>query len=206
MARKSYTKEDRDRVRQALLDTGLRIAVNRGLKELHLAELTRTVGISKPYFYTFFDSLEDFILQIMEEQRNRLLRLLEQELRRPGDSTWEDRVEHFFQMILRHRDNGILVMTQREEADLHSRLTPERFQDFRPGQRAFFLRAKELLDIPPEKVRPEVLGNLVFSCVLIHNSASESMPFFFHDCLEETAELHVKFLVRYMASLRGQET
>ena len=206
MARKSYTEEDRARVRQALLDTGLEMAGHGGLRRLHLAELTRAVGISKPYFYTFFDSLEDFTLQIMEEQRTRLLRLLEQELRRPEGGAWEDRVERFFQTILRHRDHGILVMTQREEADLHSRLTPERFQDFRPGQRAFFLRVMELLDIPPERIRPEVLGNLVFSCVLIHNSAPESMPFFFHDCLEETAELHVKFLVRYMASLRRQET
>ena len=32
MARKSYTEEDRARVRQALLDTGLQIAVERGLR------------------------------------------------------------------------------------------------------------------------------------------------------------------------------
>ena len=119
-------------MRQALLDTGLEMAVNKGLGGLHLAELTRAVGISKPYFYTFFNSLEDFSLQLMEEQRGRLLRLLEQELARP-EGTWEDRVESFFQTILRHRDHGILVMTQREEAELHSRLTPERFRDFRPG-------------------------------------------------------------------------
>ena len=65
MARKSYTEEDRARVRQALLDTGLEMAVNKGLGGLHLAELTRAVGISKPYFYTFFNSLEDFSLQLM---------------------------------------------------------------------------------------------------------------------------------------------
>ena len=201
MARRSYTQEDRDRIRQALLDTGLEMAGHGGLKCLHLAELTRAVGISKPYFYTFFDSLEDFTLQMMEEQRSRLLRLLERELARPGGS-WEERVEAFFRTILRHRDNGILVMTQREEADLHSRLTPERFADFRPGQQMFFRRVMELLDIPPERIRPEVLGNLVFSCVLIYNSAPESMPFFFAEHLEETAELHVRFLVRYLASLR----
>lgn len=54
MARKTYTEEDRARVRQALLDTGLNMAVSKGLKGLHLAELAAAVGISKPYFYTFF--------------------------------------------------------------------------------------------------------------------------------------------------------
>ena len=57
MARKTYTEEDRARVRQALLDTGLNMAESKGLKGLHLAELAAAVGISKPYFYTFFDSL-----------------------------------------------------------------------------------------------------------------------------------------------------
>lgn len=98
MARKTYTEEDRARVRQALLDTGLNMAVSKGLKGLHLAELAAAVGISKPYFYTFFDSLEDFSLQMMEEQRCRLLRLLEQELARP-EGTWEEHVESFFRTI-----------------------------------------------------------------------------------------------------------
>mgnify|MGYP001529005905 CR=1 FL=1 len=189
MARKTYTEEDRARVRQALLDTGLNMAVSKGLKGLHLAELAAAVGISKPYFYTFFDSLEDFSLQMME-------------LARP-EGTWEEHVESFFRTILRHRENGILVMTQGEEADLHSRLTPERFQDFRPGQRDFFLRLMALLDIRQEDCAPEVLANLVFSCLLIYNSAPESMPFLFPSHLEETAALHVKFLVNYLGSLRN---
>ncbi len=144
MARKTYTEEDRARVRQALLDTGLNMAVSKGLKGLHLAELAAAVGISKPYFYTFFDSLEDFSLQMIEEQRCRLLRLLE-----------------------------------------------------------FFLRLMALLDIRQEDCAPEVLANLVFSCLLIYNSAPESMPFLFPSHLEETAALHVKFLVNYLGSLRN---
>lgn len=139
---------------------------------------------------------------MMEEQRCRLLRLLEQELARP-EGTWEEHVESFFRTILRHRDHGILVMTQGEEADLHRRLTPERFQNFRPGQRAFFLQLMALLEIREADCPPEVLANLVFSCLLIYNSAPESMPFLFPSHLEETAALHVKFLVNYLASLRN---
>ena len=47
------------------------------------------------------------------------------------------------------------------------------------------------------------LANLVFSCLLIYNSAPESMPFLFPSHLEETAALHVKFLVNYLGSLRN---
>ena len=60
-----------------------------------------------------------------------------------------------------------------------------------------------LLDIRQEDCAPEVLANLVFSCLLIYNSAPESMPFLFPSHLEETAALHVKFLVNYLGSLRN---
>ena len=57
-----------------------------------------------------------------------------------------------------------------------------------------------LLEIREADCPPEVLANLVFSCLLFHNSAPESMPFLFPDYLEETAELHVRFLVKYLSS------
>lgn len=205
MARKTYTESDRAMVRQALLDAGQRIASKDGLRALHLAELTAGAGISKPYFYTFFDSLEDFCLQLMEEQRARLERLLVQTLAQSGLS-WEERVEAFLHVILDHRENGIIVMTQQEEAALHSSLDPARFQAFRPGQRAFFSRLLEILGIPETACPPEVLANLVFSCVLIHNSASQSMPFFFPDYLDETAGLHIHFLAQYLSAVRAKES
>lgn len=201
MARKTYTEEDRTRVRQALLDAGRATAAREGLHALHLAELTASVGISKPYFYTFFDSLEDFCLQMMEDQRRGLEALLAQELARE-DGTWEERVERFLRIILAHRENGIIVMTQQEEAALHNCLEPARFRAFRPGQREFFRRLLKLLDVSESDCPPEVLANMVFSCVLIHNSAAQSMPFFFPDYLDAASELHIRFLARYLSDLR----
>ena len=57
MARKTYTEEDRARGRQALLDTGLNMAVSKGLKGLHLAELAEAVWNTKTYIYTNIASL-----------------------------------------------------------------------------------------------------------------------------------------------------
>ena len=48
MARKTYTEEDRARVRQALLDTGLNMAVSKGLKGLHLRSSPRRWGFPSP--------------------------------------------------------------------------------------------------------------------------------------------------------------
>ena len=200
MARKSYTEEDRGRVRQALLDTGLEMAVNKGLGGLHLAELTRAVGISKPYFYTFFNSLEDFSLQLMEEQRGRLLRLLEQELARP-EGTWEEHVESFFWTILRHRDHGILVMTQGEEAELAQPPDAGAIPGFPPRAAGVLAPADGAAGDPGGGLpaggagEPGVLLPPDLQLRAGVHALSVSL-----DYLEETAALHVKFLVKYLAS------
>ena len=41
------------------------------------------------------------------------------------------------------------------------------------------LRLMALLEIREADCPPEVLANLVFSCLLVYNSAPESMPFSF---------------------------
>ena len=102
MARKTYTEQDRAQVRQDLIRTGLEIASRQGIQGLHLAELTAAVGISKPFFYTFFDSLEELLLQMMEEQRRHLETLLDEALSRP-DGTWEEHLEYFLRTLLHHR-------------------------------------------------------------------------------------------------------
>ena len=168
MARKTYTEVDRGPGAAGSGDTGMNI-VCKGLRDLRGGGARRGGGDSKPYFYSFFGPLEDFSLQMMEEQLlpsapaagtgagpaggdlGGARSLFPDDPPPPGKRHPGD-------------DPG-------GEADLHSRLTPERFQDPRPGQRDFFLRLMGALDIRQEDCAPEVLANLVFSCLLIYNSA-----------------------------------
>ena len=45
------------------------------------------------------------------------------------------------------------------------------------------------------------MGNLILSVVLIYNSAARSLPFFFPEGLERTAQAQATALSRYLASL-----
>ena len=56
MARKAYSEQEREQVRNALLTTVTQCIVDRGLIHSSIDVLCKKVGISKTFFYTFFSS------------------------------------------------------------------------------------------------------------------------------------------------------
>ena len=73
MARKAYSEQERERVREALLTTVIQCIVDRGLIHTSIEVLCGEVGISKTFFYTFFPSKEELVLEALRYQQPRLL-------------------------------------------------------------------------------------------------------------------------------------
>lgn len=201
MARKSYSSQDRQQVRERLLEAGLELASQRGLRHVHLLELTEAAGISKPFFYSFYPSLEEFFLDMFLLQRQRLREELKRRMEEDA-LPWEERVHGIFRMLVFHRENHVALMTQEDEVAFHRALTPERLAAFREGQRAFFREIAAILDLPETVCDPLVLGNLLLSAVLFRNSAQRSFPFLVQERVEETAEFQLRMLVCHLSRLR----
>ncbi len=73
MSRKAYSEQEREQVREALLTTVIQCIVDRGLIHSSIDVLCRKVGISKTFFYTFFSSKEELVLQALRYQQPKLL-------------------------------------------------------------------------------------------------------------------------------------
>ena len=73
MARKAYSEQEREQVRNALLTTVTQCIVDRGLIHSSIDVLCKKVGISKTFFYTFFSSKEDLVLEALRYQQPKLL-------------------------------------------------------------------------------------------------------------------------------------
>ena len=54
MARKAYSDQEREHVKEALMSAAIQCIVDRGLIHSSIDVLCRKVGISKTFFYTFF--------------------------------------------------------------------------------------------------------------------------------------------------------
>ena len=167
MSKKAYSEQERERVKQDLLEVGLSILSQQGLKNTRLTDIIQAVGISKPFFYTFYPSLAELVICILDYQQEILFQLLQREMAR------ED-------------------LTLEEELWVYKRLNQGDFEAFQTGQEKFYGQLLSMFGIPMEACTPKELGNLFLSVVLIHNSAARSLPFFFSEELERTAQAQIK--------------
>ncbi len=69
---RSFTSEEREIIRNKIVDRGKECFARYGIKKTSIEDLTRDLGIAKSSFYSFFNSKEDLFLQIYTEEREAL--------------------------------------------------------------------------------------------------------------------------------------
>lgn len=200
MPSKSYSKEKREEVRQCLLETALNLYAKHGIKKVSLMDILTPVGISKPFFYTFFDSVQIFIIAVLDFQWTRITALIET-LKRQSQWSWEEQATELLHRLIHSSQYGLLIMTQDEEMWVRSKLSDDEYTSFMENQVRFFSVLLEWWGISEDICPPKVLGNLVISISVIYNSAERSLPFLYLDALEETAYAQAESIVAYLRNL-----
>ncbi len=63
-----FTDEERDRIREQLVENGRELLLTYGPEKTTVADITDPVGIAKPTFYQFFDSKAGLYLEILRRE------------------------------------------------------------------------------------------------------------------------------------------
>ena len=182
MARKAYSEQEREQVRIALLTTMLQCIVDRGLIHSSIDVLCKQVGISKTFFYTFFPSKEELVLEALRYQQPKLLqyarRLME-------DSTlnWQESVR---------------VLSIEEEQEIYRCLSQENFQTFRNDQTKLFRDLLEIFGLSADHIDPRLFGNLSLSMMMVYKAIPNTMPFLFPELAEDMVEFQINALLDAM--------
>lgn len=201
MSKKAYSEQERQKVGQDLLTVGLKMLSQRGLKRTKLQDILQVVGISKPFFYgNYYTSLAELVIQIINYEIKLLLQISCEDAARK-DLSLEEQIHRFLDRVVYSRQHQFFVMTQEEELWVHRHLSAENFSLYQQGQARFYEQLLNIWHISQEKCTPKELGNLMLSVVLIYNSATHSLPFFFSEELERTTRAQIAILSRYLASL-----
>ena len=129
MSRKAYSQQERTALKKRLHEIGLDIYLKQGIQNVKLPEILQLAGISKPFFYTFYPSLGDLIIDIIDEQRISIMKLLE---KTQADETldWRGKIEAFLYPLLHHREHRFFILSPEEEVWLYQRLTKQCFDSF----------------------------------------------------------------------------
>lgn len=204
MSSKAYSPAEREAVRNKLLETGLALYSKRGIRQVHLSDILDIVGISKPFFYKFFESVAEFVIAVLNFQWDLLGGLMD-ETAEKNDGAWHDRTMVYLQRLIHHRDHGLLVMTQEEEVWVRNRVSDELYDSFMARQMCYFTQLLNCWEIPLEKCGPKLLSNMIVSIVVTRNSGRRALPFLYLDQLEETAQAQAKSLLLYLESLKAKE-
>ena len=201
MARKAYSDEEREQVKQALMATMIRCIADRGLIHSSIDVVCREVGISKTFFYSFFSSKEELVLHALRYQQPQLLDHARSLMEDPGLS-WRAGVEIFLKNCCYGAKSGVAVLSIEEEQQVRRCLSEENFQAFRQDQVGFYGKLLSIFGLPVESMDPRLFGNLALSMMMVHKAVPDTMPFLFPEVSEDMVDFQVRALVDEMERVK----
>ena len=201
MARKAYSEEERMQVRNALMATVIQCIVDRGLIHSSIDVLCKSVGISKTFFYTFFPSKEELVLEALRCQQPKLLDYAHQ-LMDDSSLSWRAGVETFLKNCCYGAKSGVAVLSIEEEQQVYRCLSEENFQAFRRDQVLFYSRLLAIFGLPVDSIDPRLFGNLALAMMMVQKAIPDTMPFLFPEVAEEMVDFQVKALVDEMERIK----
>lgn len=197
MGRKAYSEQEREQVRTALLTTMIQCIVDRGLSHSSIDVLCKKVGISKTFFYTFFPSKEELVLEALRYQQPRLLQYARQLMDDPALS-WREGVRTFLEICVYGKKKGIAVLSIEEEQEVYRCLSQENFQTFRNDQTKLFRDLLEIFGLSVDHIDPRLFGNLSLSMMMVYKAIPNTMPFLFPELAEDMVEFQINALLDAM--------
>lgn len=75
---KAYSEEEKEEIKSRMREVGLDLFREKGIKKVSVREVTARVGIAQGGFYSFYESKEDFMLDLLNLRVEEKLLILEQ--------------------------------------------------------------------------------------------------------------------------------
>lgn len=201
MARKAYSEQEREQVKEALMVAVLQCIVDRGLIHSSIETLCRKTGISKTFFYSLFASKEELVCQALRYQQPRLLDYARHLMKDPSLS-WRAGVETFLKNCCYGAKSGVAILSIEEEQQVYRCLSEENFQAFRRDQTVFYGNLLSIFGLPADNIDPRLFGNLALAMMMVHKAIPDTMPFLFPEVAEEMVDFQVKALVDEMQHIK----
>lgn len=204
MPKVSYSEEDRERVRSALIATALELMAKQGIQHTTVEQIYKQVGISRTFFYSFFPTKEDLIVETLYLQQPRILafarRLMEDPL-----LSWRDGVSRFLHACCYGEQNGIAVLTIEEQQLIFRRLSEESYRTFRDKQAKLFGDILECFGILASRARVNLFTNLSLTCMVLRRAIPQTLPLLVPEAADETVEFQINAIVNCLEGMREPE-
>ncbi|MGH0053100.1 MAG: TetR/AcrR family transcriptional regulator [Sphaerochaetaceae bacterium] len=123
---KGFSEIEKDKINKALLETGIKLFSQYGIKKTSVADITQAVGISQGSFYNFYLSKEALFFAVLEMEETRIRKELVLEDGFSSSNTREN-IKRLMQWALRIIEEHPLIrqLYQKNEMELLFRKLPQ---------------------------------------------------------------------------------
>ena len=187
----AYSEEDRAHVRETLITARLKLVAEQGVQHTTVEQICKAAGIWRTFFYSFFPTKEDLVVEALYFQQPNLLAFARSLMEDPSLS-WREGVERFLCACCYGEKNGIAVLTIEEQQRIFRRLSPESYQTFRSRQERLFASLLECFGIRPNRERIGLFTNICLALIVIRRAIPDTLPLF----VPEAADAAVHFQIR----------
>ena len=203
MPKVAYSEAERAHIREALVAAALELMAKQGIQHTTVEQVYQAAGISRTFFYTFFPTKEDLIVETLYFQQPKILAYAQKLMDDPTLS-WQEGVRRFLHTCCYGERNGIAVLTVEEQQLIFRRLSPESYQTFREKQSRLFGNILECFGIRANKARVSLFTNLCLSVMIIRRAIPQSLPLFVPEAADETVAFQIESMVDCLEKLRSQ--
>lgn len=87
MPKVAYSEEERQQIRDDLIRTALELMAEQGIQHTTVEQIYKKVGISRTFFYSFFPTKEDLVIEALYYQQPKIIAYVNQLMSDPA-LTW----------------------------------------------------------------------------------------------------------------------
>lgn len=205
MPKVAYSEEDRARIRTQLVAVGLELMAKQGIQHTTVEQVYKKVGISRTFFYSFFSTKEDLIVETLYLQQPKIIRYVQALMTDPTLS-WRDAVKQFLHACCYGEENGIAVLTIEEQQLIFKRLSKESYQVFRQKQHRLFGEILENFGIKADTARINLFTNLSLTAMVVRRAIPNTLPLFVPEAADETVDFQLNAIVDALEKLKTDPT
>lgn len=203
MPKVAYTEEEREHIRIHLITIGLELMAKQGIQHTTVEQVYKRVGISRTFFYSFFPTKEDLIVETLYFQQPKIIQYVHELMNDPS-LVWEDAVKKFLYSCCYGERNGIAILTIEEQQLLFKRLSAESYDIFRKKQQLLFKSILEGFGIHAEKTNVNLFINLSLALMVVRKAIPDQLPLFIPEAADETVAFQIDALVSALEKLKDK--
>ena len=105
MPKVAYSEEERQQIRDDLIRTALELMAEQGIQHTTVEQIYKKVGISRTFFYSFFPTKEDLVIEALYYQQPKIIAYVNQLMSDPA-LKWHDAMSRFIYSCCKGAKSG----------------------------------------------------------------------------------------------------